>query len=266
MNISKIKIIVSYLLVFIVIFLTHIDTTYGRADKIEVAYTDWFPYTYKQNEEPRGFEIEIVKAVMKNMGITPQFVKYPWRRCLTNLEEGTSDAVVSLLKTGEREKYTIFPDTYISLSKTMLFTKVDKNIRFNGSYEALKGYSIGVIAGFTYGEAFDKADYLKKDYAQTPEMLIEKLINDRHDLAAENQVVIIGYAAKMGFKDKIKFLEPPIHTQKLYVGFSKIKGLQKLSDDFSKALESFKESEEYRKILEKYGINPLDMTEQKTYK
>ncbi|MBF0301553.1 MAG: amino acid ABC transporter substrate-binding protein [Desulfamplus sp.] len=261
MNIFKKKFVLSYLFFFVITYTICGGTLYSQTNRIQVVYTDWYPYTYMDNEEPLGFEIEIVNAVMKKMNITPEFLKYPWRRCLLNLEEGTADALVSLLKTPEREKYIFFSNSYISLSKTVLFTKTEKNIQFKGNYQALKGYSIGVIAGFTYGDAFDKADYLTKDYAQTPQMLIEKLINDRHDLAAENQVVISGYAAKMGLRDKIRFLEPPIHTQKLYVGFSKAKGLKKLSDEFSKALDKFKLSEEYVVILKKYGVNPSDMIE-----
>ncbi len=261
MKTFKKKIIVSYLSVLIVVYTICCEKIYSQTSKIDVVYTDWFPYTYKENGEALGFEIEIFKAVMKSLNIETDFIKYPWRRCLNSLEEGSADAVVSLLKTPERDKYTLFPDNYISLSKTVLFTKVGNNIEFKGSYEDLKSYTIGVISGFSYGDSFDKAYYLKKDYAQNAQMLIKKLLNDRHDLAAENQVVISGYALKMNVKDKIKFLNPPIHTQKLYVGFSKVKGLKQLCDDFSIALSKFKNSQEYRVILEKYGVNPLEMTE-----
>jgi len=263
MTILKKRLIWGYMLFFLVISISYSGTTSGESNRIKVVYTDWFPYTYGENGEARGFEIEVFRAVMKKMGIEAQFVNYPWRRCLNGIEEGYADALISLLKTPEREEYTLFPDTCISLSKTMFFTKIESNIQFKGSYADLKDYIIGVIAGFAYGEAFDKADYLKKDVAQNSRMLITKLLNDRHDLAAENQAVISGYAEKMGVRDKIKFLEPPIHTQKLYVGFSKIKKLEKLCDDFSKALLEFKSSGEYGKILKKYGVNPLEMIDKK---
>ena len=249
------KILKRGLILSCLFFLFMPSASLGETKKIRVVYTDWFPYTYQENAEPSGFEIEIFKAVMKNMNIETEFVNYPWKRCLSNLQNGTADALVSVLKTPEREKYAYFPKMHISISKTVFFTKNDKGIKFKGSYEDLRDYTIGVITGFSYGDAFDKADYLKKDSAVDAHMLITKLLNGRHDLAAENKVVITAYAIKMGVRDKIRFLEPPIHTQRLYVGFSKAKKLQKLCNDFSRFLTEFKTTEAYKAILEKYGVD-----------
>ena len=226
----------------------------GNPRKIIVAYTDWYPYTYQEKGKPSGFEIEIFTAVMKNMGIQVEFANYPWKRCLNNLKEGNADALVSLLKTDERERYAYFPDTPISISKTVFITKADRNIKFRGSLEELKEFNIGVIMGFSYNEAFDKAVYLKKDNSLDTRILLTKLLNNRHDLAAENQTVATAYAIRMGIRDKIKFLEPPIHTEKLYVGFSKAKKTKALCGDFSNSLKEFKKTRAYTQILEKYGV------------
>ncbi|MEW6262543.1 MAG: transporter substrate-binding domain-containing protein [Thermodesulfobacteriota bacterium] len=231
----------------------------GEATKIRVVYTEWFPYTFQEKAKASGFEIETFKAVMKKMNLEAEFTAYPWKRCLSSLEKGEADVLISLLKTPERERYTYFPHEYISISRTVFFTTVDRNIKFTGSYEELKGYSVGVIMGFSYGETFDKASYLKKDEAENASMLIGKLLKGRNDLAAENQAVINASALKMGVKNKIIFLEPPIHTQKLYVGFSKAKGLNILCDAFSKSLGEFKKSESYKAILEKYGVKYSEM-------
>jgi polar amino acid transport system substrate-binding protein len=226
----------------------------GNPKKISVVYTDWYPYTYQDKGKPAGFEIEIVTAVMKSMGIQVEFTNYPWKRCLNCLKEGTADALVSLLKTDEREQYTFFPNTPISISKTVFITKSDRNIKFRGSLEELKNFNIGVIMGFSYNEAFDKAVYLKKDNSLDTRILLTKLLNNRHDLAAENQTVATAYAIRMGIRDKIKFLEPPIHTERLYVGFSKAKKTKALCGDFSNSLKEFKKTKTYTQILEKYGV------------
>ncbi len=236
-------------------------SAFGESGKVTVVYTDWFPYTWQENGVASGFEIETFKAVMKNMNMEAEFVNYPWQRCLFTLKEGKADALISLLKTPEREEFTIFPENHISLSRTVFFSTSDKNIKFTGSYEELKGLLIGVILGFTYGDAFDKAAYLEKDESRDTEMLLTKVLKARNDLGAENQAVVSASAKKMGVADKIRFLEPPIHTQKLYVGFSKAKDLKKLSEDFSKQLGEFRNSDAYKAILEKYGVKYSDMAE-----
>ena len=91
------------------------------------------------------------------------------------------------------------------------------------------------------------------------EALIKKLLGGRNELSAENQAVVNATAIKMGVKEQIRFIEPPIHMQKLYVGFSKVKSLEKLCDDFSKSLAEFKTTEYYNTILKKNGIMPSQM-------
>jgi polar amino acid transport system substrate-binding protein len=226
-----------------------------------IVYTDWFPYTYEENGRAQGFEIDTLKAVLGEMNLRGEFVSYPWKRCLASLKNGEADALVSLLKTPEREDYTYYPDEYISISKTVFVTTAKKDVPFDGSLESLKNYTIGVISGFSYGEAFDNAKYLKKDESVDTKTLLTKLLNGRTDIAAENQAVLLASALKMGVKDRIQFLRPPIHTNKLYVGFSKAKGYRNLSDAFSRTLGVFKKTDAYPSILAQYGIHFSDMVD-----
>lgn len=228
--------------------------------KLTVVYTEWFPYTYTENSSASGFEIDVVRAVASRMGLEVSFESFPWKRCLLNMKSGKADMIVSLLRSPEREEYILFPDEYISVSRTVFFTLADSAVTYTGSFDSLKNYTIGVIDGFIYGDKFDHAVYLKKDTAINAEMLISKLLYKRNDLAAENQAVIIAYASRMGVSDRIRFLDPPIHTQKLYVGFSSEKSkkeeMKKLCTDFSRGLSEFRKTDAYSNILIKYGINP----------
>ncbi|QTA80203.1 Extracellular solute-binding protein, family 3 [Desulfonema limicola] len=247
------------LITLILCFFILSTNCYGETKKLRAAHTNWFPYTYQENETSLGFEIEIFKEIMNIMNIQVEIAEYPWQRCLYLLKKGDADVLISMLKTPEREKFAYYPDEHISLSKTVFFTTADKNIVFTGNYESLKEYTIGVIAGFSYGDAFDKADYLKTDNSKDAQMLIRKLLGGRNDIAAENQAVVISNALKMGVENKIKFLETPIHFQNLYVGFSKASTQESLCEDFSKHLKEFKNTELYKSILEKYGIKISDM-------
>jgi polar amino acid transport system substrate-binding protein len=227
--------------------------------ELTVVYTEWRPYTYKEAEEARGLEIEVVKAVLERMRIQPRFVHLPWNRCLKMIEDGGADALVSLLRTPEREAYTIFPAEHISVSRTVLFTRTGKEIRYRGSLKDLRNFRIGVISGFSYGKTFDSATYLKKDEVVNAEKLVEMVVSGRHDLGVENQVVLITEAKKQGVEKKIQILSPPIHTQRLYVGFSRKRDLRRLATGFSETLAGFKKTEEYDVILRKYGLSRSDM-------
>lgn len=226
----------------------------AQARPLTVVYTEWFPYTYTENGAAAGFEIETLREVLKGMGLEAEFIEYPWKRCLASLAEGQADALVSLLKTPEREEFAIFPEEHISISRTVFFAAADKAVAFTGDFAELKGRKIGVIMGFSYGEAFDRADFLDKEPGVDVNILINRVVSGRNDLAAENEAVAKASATRLGVRDRLRFLEPPIHSQKLYVGFARARGHGPLAEKFSKALAGFKSSPRYRDILRKYGV------------
>ncbi len=228
------------------------------SDPLRVVYTEWFPYTFTDNGQPTGFEIEVARAVFERLTVEAEFVQYPWRRCLAYLESGYADALVSLLKTSGREVFTDFPEEHISVSHTSFFAQAGRVPEYKGDFEQLKGLRVGVVMGFSYGGDFDKASGFLKDETADAKGLIQKVLAGRVDLAAENQTVVAAEAARMGVADKIRFLSPSIHTQKLYVGFTRARNMRKLVGLFSDELKAFKESQQYRDILARYGI-PLSM-------
>ncbi len=227
---------------------------------VSAVYTLWFPYNYQgEDGTASGFENDIFRAVMKSMGYQVKFTMLPWKRCLHSLRYGDADALVSMLKVDDRKEYTLYTSEPISISRTLLFVQKTRIITFNGSFEDLKHYSIGVTRGFSYGKQFDDAEYLQKEEVIDQKAIINKVIHGRNDIGIGNQLVIMGLAAKMGFESEIRFLEPAVHMQKLYVGFSKTKRLEKLAEEFSKSLVDFKETESYLTILERYGLKPNDL-------
>lgn len=239
-----------------------VSPAYTQENKIRVVYTEWFPYTYEHLGQASGFEIEILKAVMETLDREIELIKFPWKRCLISLKKGQADALVSMLKSPERETYTYYADEYISLSRVVFFKKKERNITYTGDLHELKPYSVGVILGFTYGEAFEKAAYIKKDYTIRTDLLIKKVLHGRNDLGVENQIVTMATTHKMGINAKFHYFEPPLFSKKLYVGFSKAKGHKKLSREFSTALEKFKKTDDYRNIINNYGLTREFLSEQ----
>jgi polar amino acid transport system substrate-binding protein len=230
-------------------------------ESIKAVHTLWFPYNYQDKEgKALGFENEIFKAVMENMNIRVEFSMLPWKRCLHQIQYGEADAVVSMLKVKERESYTIFSPEHISVSKTLLFVRKKSRIVFNGSLKDLQQYTFGLTRGFSYGPEFDSADFLNKEEVLDQTAIIRKVIRGRNDIGIGNQLVVAALAKKMEYGDEIRFLAPTIHTQKLYIGFSKVRGRYQLASDFSSALIKFKKSKAYFAILDKYGLKPSDLT------
>lgn len=119
----------------------------------------------------------------------------------------------------------------------------------------LKDYKIGSILGFHYGDEFDNATYLDKVEVGDSELLLELLLKKRFDLAIGNRTVITNSFHKKKLTTVLVFHEPPVKSDKLYVGFSKQRSHELLTKEFSNVLKLFKETDEYREILNRYHIN-----------
>lgn len=223
---------------------------------VRVAYTDWFPYTFSAAGHATGFEIEIADTVFKSLGVKAAFVELPWRRCIESLEAGAVDAVVSMLDSDERRTYAIFPAESISSSVVMVTTLRESGLSFDGSPGSLRGGTVGIIDGFVYGDAFDNDPGIIKDTSRGTSMLLDKLVQGRNDAIIENRVVLSAYAAEAGVLARLRFLEPPIVSQRLYLCFSKARGLEALSAAFSSELAAFKRMPAYADILARYGLTP----------
>jgi len=88
-------------------------------------------------------------------------------------------------------------------------------------------------------------------------MLIRKLLGGRSTIAVGTKSVILHHATQMGVVDKIKFLEPPISDDPVFMGFSKTRqDAAELAQTFSAELRRFKATQHYQDILQKYGFEP----------
>jgi polar amino acid transport system substrate-binding protein len=222
-------------------------------EEIVIAYHEDFPpYCYEKSGEVAGIFPEMVIKASGKIGVTVKFRKFPWKRMLFSAKVGEVDAIMPLIKTKDREEYLIYPANGIALAEVFFFTRSDFVMNYSGDLNDLKPSIIGVVQDYDYGEEFKNATYLQKDYSPSDEVLVEKLIRGRLRVGLGPDRVIKHFAGKLGAADKIKLLHPVFERKILYLAFSRAKGDQKLSDRFSKAIDTLgKEGDHYR-ILEKY--------------
>ena len=242
-------------IIFCLLFLVGIcDLLFGvLPDKIVVAYHEDFPpYCFEESGEVVGIFPEMVKKAAQIIGVKVQFEKFPWKRMLHSARIGEVDAIMPLAKAKERIDYLIYPPNGIALTEVSFFTDSDFVMNYSGDLNDLKPYIIGVVQDYDYGEEFENATYLQKDYSPSDEVLVEKLIRGRIRVLLAPDRVVQYYAGKLGAAKKIKPL-PPVFVRKiLYLAFSRAKGHQELSDRFSKAIETLGKEGVHYDILKKY--------------
>ncbi len=127
--------------------------------------TGYPPYYHKENGEFTGVCVDLMDRVAESLGIEIQYREYPWKRLITIAEKGHIDAIMPLFRTREREKFLYFDNLEIAKETNSFFTMRERDIDFDGKFQSLKGYTIGVVSGYSYGKNFD--NYTKFDKVVT---------------------------------------------------------------------------------------------------
>ena len=204
---------------------------------------EWPPYA-SDNLLNKGFFSEVIEEVFKDAGYISNTKLYPWKRAMKRVINGESDILMTLYWTEERTKDMFFSDV-ITEAPIGFFRRKGDNIVFN-KLEDLKKYSIGIVNGYSNGEEFDNATYLKTEGVYKDLLNFKKLMYNRIDLCVGDKFVGL-YTITKDFplaEGQIVFIEPPLSVRKIYIGISKkTKNYKKIMIDFNNALKAAKESE-----------------------
>jgi len=231
--------------------------TEGPAGELTVGTsTGYPPYYFLENGVLTGACVEIVSLTARTLGLTVIFKQYPWKRMLHSGKTGRVDAVMPLFKTTERETFLIFPETALALEENHFFTRRAAPVRFTGRLTDIAPHPVGVVTGYSYGNAFDTATYLQKIITKNDLNLMQMFKYRRFAAGVGNRHVVRYFADKAGGIHDLVFLEPPLTRAPLYIAFSRQKGHTQLTAEFAQVLRDFKTTPSYRDILKQYGMAP----------
>lgn len=233
-------------------FLLFLQPCCVLADTLDFAVSEFTPYIFEENGQITGIHVDIVTEACRELGIEPHFLFLPWKRALAYMEEGEVDALLSPIKTEEREKFMDYSSEPIDVEKTVVIARKDSNIKMT-TLDDLKGRSIGVIRGYSYSPEFDNYEGLKKEEVTDAIQLMKKLDAGRTDLVIGEEGNLKYIRKKYALGDIIivfTLTETPN-----YIGFSKKALGEKgnvLAEKFGQLLRKFKDDGVILKIGNKY--------------
>ncbi|MGF1755496.1 transporter substrate-binding domain-containing protein [Vibrio makurazakiensis] len=216
---------------------------------------NWAPYEMTIDGKLTGFHVETIREVAEVMNLKLTIKTVPWVRALKMVKQGEADAITFLAKTEERESYIFYAEENIlsSVEHYLIKHKSSHSISFNGDLESLRTYSIAYNQGFTFGEAFEKASYLKKTTTQNTEQVVNLVIKGRSDLG----IIKFRDLKEEWISDKVNqfsIMEPVFHSKYTYIGFSLSSKNKDLKVEFTRAMKEFKASPRYQMLKRKYDL------------
>ncbi|MBA6335948.1 transporter substrate-binding domain-containing protein [Colwellia sp. BRX8-7] len=224
--------------------------------KVAIEEIGYSPYNYKENGEIKGFTIDVLDYIKANSKYDFEFVTLPWPRALYLVAEGKVDLILTLFKNKKRAKTYHFIEPSYGYEINQLFTLADNNFQYNGGLKQLLPYSIGTKREFSYGKAFDSANYITKLPALTEEVLLKLLLTRRIDMAISNPYVFNQLIKKNNVISKVQAMEPYVAKTPVYLGLTKARADSKeIKETLGQLIKKFKAAPYYQVLLNKYQLN-----------
>ncbi|SDK90339.1 polar amino acid transport system substrate-binding protein [Maridesulfovibrio ferrireducens] len=218
--------------------------------------TDSFPpYYYEKDGKPHGLYCDLVALTFEQMNIAIKLSFVPWKRALFMAKNNISNGIMGILKTEERKKWLIYAEEPISKTQIVIFHRKGENFQYK-DLDSLKGKRIGIVKGYSYGDAFTKSNIFSREEVSSLNLNFRKLLAGRIDLVAGFKAVGIHTLNKMNLSDKISFSHTPVHQSSLYLAFGLKPGNKALAIEFSRILRKIKKSPACIEAMKRADLPP----------
>ncbi len=206
------------------------------------------PFEYIENNEYKGFDIDLMREIAKRLGIEVEFVNQAWEGIIPALKSHKFDCICSAMTiTKERAKQIDFSDPYFEAGQVIVVRK-DSTI---ADAKDLEGKKVGVQLGTT-GE-YAARDLAKnytfeiKTYDTTPDAFLDLKNGNIDAVICDNTVA---EPLVKNNPDTYKIVGEKLTVE--YYGIAVAKDNPELLAAINKALKEVKEDGTYDKIYGKW--------------
>jgi len=231
--------------------------TAGDWDTVRVATEGAYPpfNSVDSNGELQGFDVDITKALCKEMGVKCELMVQDWDGLIPGLMAKKYDAIVASMSiTEERKQKVDFTDKYY-VSPARFVAR--KGAGFDISKAGLKGRTVGVQRA-TIHENFVRDNFGDsvqiKSYATQDEANMD-LTAGRVDLVIADATVLQGGFLDTDAGSGYAFIGPSFTDAQWFgegIGIAVRKGDDDLRKMFNNAIQAIRANGEYQKINAKY--------------
>jgi len=126
--------------------------------KLNVGWDSWKPYQYiNENNELKGFDIELITAVLNNMGCKLNLDQMPWKRLLREVKNGRIDIAAGVTITAERKQWGYFSKHYREETRVLfVLAESFEKYKLNSLKDIIDSdFQLGVNRGAHNGEYFE---------------------------------------------------------------------------------------------------------------
>ena len=230
------------------------QTWVAKKKAITVANTtDWPPFDFAENGEPRGLSIDLIKKVAEKAGLSLNFVNgFTWPQLVDKFKAGEIDVLPGVYETPERLEFMAFTSHYATNPSVIVASAQNSDI---SGLKDLAGRKAGMIKGFATAES------LARRYPEITGIMVESALDGLKAVASGKIEAFIGsygvvsYILDNNLIPNVRivgetYLQRPEETH-LHMGV--LKGQSILRDILQKGLDAI-EPNEMRDIRDRWLI------------
>jgi polar amino acid transport system substrate-binding protein len=182
----------------------------------------------------------------------------PWKRALRYADNGKI-GIAGIYKNEDRLRRYDYSNEIFE-EKLAIFIHKEMNLNYKAIGD-LKGRTIGVIRGWSYGDEFDhyrRQNLFIVDEAQSDEANFHKLLKKRIDCAIAIEESGQGILANEIFSSHIVQLHPYVATNATFLIFPKSARQTPLLSQFNLALSALRANYKHQELLDMF-FSPIEL-------
>jgi len=209
------------------------------------------PYSFvtAEDDTPRGLDVELVDAVLREAGVDHEIRLYPWQRVKRMLDRGEVQMAFQFAGTPQRQQQYELVGPLRSGS-TVFMTTARTALSDWKSLDDLSPYVIGQVRGYAYEEEFDRADLARDTSAQNPRQLVSMLLAGRIDIIVGDRVQLQYFVREQRAQEQVRILPRPLIQMPRFVAFAK--GDSERARIFSEALVRLRQAGTLNRIEQRW--------------
>lgn len=210
------------------------------------------PWEIINRDSISGIDIEIINRIAAKLDMAVSYRRYPFARCIKNMEEGTVDVMAYLSFKEERTSYMRYIQPAYMNGVKAFFVLKDNGKKIN-KYEDLFGLTVGVSRGTKHQKQFDTEQRINRVEVTSTEQMLSMLLLKRLDAVIDNDTGGMYHINRLGLSDKIVMAEYKIGLKNNgYFAFSKNSRHLDKADAFENALREMQKNGEIERLVQQF--------------
>lgn len=191
--------VVLFLVLLIIVGCSQNEKTSGEQSSLERIEEEGvlrvgFEGTYRpfnfldDDDEYKGFDVDISNEIAKRMGVETEFVATSWDSLIGGLQANKFDVIIAQMTvTEERKEKVDFTNPYV-MTGSVLITREDTNDITK--LDDIVGKKVGTGAGTTFAEVAESVDGADVILYESVNEYLQDLLNGRLDVIINDQLLM----------------------------------------------------------------------------